>query len=208
MSAQETKTSKVKKEDDKEVNEMQEQEQLVDWKSKLLPSEVKKDSFDNEFVTLAGLWRLVTLKGIKATRSQVITSPSTNNTNATIIFGITFNDGSYFEAVGHANESNCSEEYAKFVVTMAESRAKARACRDALNIQICSDEERSDDIDNGQPITQNQLTAIKVALGRKGLTQEMIMSKASRKVDRFEDLTRGEAVNLIHYLNKQPERPK
>ena len=93
MSAQETKTSKVKKEDDKEVNEMQEQEQLVDWKGKLLPSEVKKDSFDNEFVTLAGLWRLVTLKGIKATRSQVITSPSTNNTNATIIFGITFNDG-------------------------------------------------------------------------------------------------------------------
>ena len=38
-----TKTSKVKKEDDMEGNEMQEQEQLVDWKSKLLPSEVKRN---------------------------------------------------------------------------------------------------------------------------------------------------------------------
>jgi hypothetical protein len=128
--------------------------------------------------------------------------------DSTVSFQIEFNDGEIFTALGHANSTNCCDEFKKYPVTIAESRAKARACRDALGIQICSVEERNEDEDMQQKLTSVQLEMIKILMGRRGITEEELVSSGSRKVGKIEDLTRIEAQTTIQWLNKQPEKTK
>jgi len=187
-----------------------EAEKEVDWKAELKPEEIIKDPVTGQdYVVLAGLWRLATKKGIKHTRVHAVQVPSdANQNNATVMFEVEFLDETSFSALGNSNSNNCKDIYKNYVLTMAESRAKARACRDALNIQICSDEERNQDGDAKTPISELQKDLIKVLMGRRGVSEEEILSRGSRKVAKLEDLSKLEAASTIDYLNKMAEKIK
>ncbi len=59
--------------------------------------------------------------------------------------------GAYFSGIGDANPENVGKHIVKHLIRMAETRAKARALRDAINIGVTAYEE----LDAAEPSASN-----------------------------------------------------
>jgi hypothetical protein len=79
---------------------------------------------------------------IKAIRTQLIQAPTADNGQLAIVHAsIESSEGIVFEGIGDASPENVGRMIAPHIVRMAETRAKARALRDLLNIQGAALEE-------------------------------------------------------------------
>ena len=107
-----------------------------------------KEINGKKFVLYAGLLDLAHQKKMKALRvKQLIVDWEQKSAYCVVeaIFpkqGETI--GTIFEGAGSGTQENCGEMTKKHFVEMAHTRAKARALRDALNIDMCSKEELVD----------------------------------------------------------------
>jgi len=72
---------------------------------------------------------------------------------------VTTDEGRIFTGLGDATEDNVNRMIAKHRFRMAETRAKARALRDAYNIGMCSFEELGGEEEPETPIKVNELVA-------------------------------------------------
>lgn len=105
-----------------------------------------------DHVLYAGLLDLAHAAGLKAIRTRLLQNPLEENNWTTIVHAeVELADGRVFSGIGDANEKNVGRTIAPHAIRMAETRAKARALRDALNIGAISLEELGDDDDAPAP---------------------------------------------------------
>lgn len=87
------------------------------------------------FVLFAGLLDAAHEKGLKSIRTQLLQAPGPGNGDTTIVSAeVEMEDGRVFAGIGDATPQNVGRNIVPHAIRMAETRAKARALRDALNI--------------------------------------------------------------------------
>lgn len=94
-----------------------------------------------------GLLLAARSSGLRAIRTRVVQSPSKDNRWTTIVAAeVEVNDGHVFSGIGDANPDNVNGRIRPHCIRMAETRAKARALRDAIDLHgvVCFDELETD----------------------------------------------------------------
>jgi len=109
------------------------------------------DRQGRQFVLYAGLLDEAHQKGLKAIRTTLLQPPLPQNGETAIAHAeVELEDGRVFSGIGDANQGNVGRNIAPHIVRMAETRAKARALRDAINVSEVALEEMGD-LDDEQP---------------------------------------------------------
>lgn len=106
-----------------------------------------------QFVLFAGLLEQAHKEGLHSIDTALIQVPDADNGNLAIVFAsVTMDhdeddpkDRRKFSGHGDASPDNVSRNIAPHIIRMAETRAKARALRDAINVGAAAFEELSDD---------------------------------------------------------------
>lgn len=92
-----------------------------------------------EFITYEGLLSEAHAKGLKSIRTRLVQLPDTSNGHTAVVTAeVELEGGKVFSGIGDANPQNVNSMIAKHLIRMAETRAKARAFRDAVNIGMTS----------------------------------------------------------------------
>lgn len=98
-----------------------------------------------EFVTYEGLLDAAHRQGLQEIRTTLVQVPGPQTDHTAIVLAevTLLKDGERrtFTGIGDANPRNTSRNVALHLLRMAETRAKARALRDAINVGMCSVEE-------------------------------------------------------------------
>ena len=94
-----------------------------------------------DVVTYAGLLNLGHDNGLKRIDTQLLQFPSETNDFTAVFTATVETEKGIFKCHGDANPDNVNGRIAPHIIRMAETRAKARALRDAVNIGVVSLEE-------------------------------------------------------------------
>src|SRR5207248_2830924 len=100
------------------------------------------------FVLYAGLLDLAHSQGLKSIRTQLIQLPSDDNAQTAIVYAEIETEKGTFTGIGDANPTNVASAMLRCTIRLAETRAKARALRDAVNVGVAAFEELGDDDSN------------------------------------------------------------
>lgn len=104
------------------------------------------------YVLYAGLLDEAHARGLKGIETHLTQTPTAENGQVAIAKAIVeMGDGSKFSGIGDASPENVGRGIAPHTIRMAETRAKARALRDAINVGTASVEELSDNEDVTSP---------------------------------------------------------
>jgi hypothetical protein len=107
-----------------------------------------------EVVTYPGLLSKAHEEGLQKIATKLLQVPSDENARTAIAKAWVETKKGRFEGIGDANPENVNSFIVPHLIRMAETRAKARALRDAVNIGIVSFEELDGD---GFPPTDKDL---------------------------------------------------
>jgi hypothetical protein len=117
-----------------------------------LKREFMIDRQGKTFVLYAGLLDEAHQNGLKAIRTRLLQPPTAENGDTTICLAeIEMQDGRIFSGIGDANPQNVGRNIAAHAIRMAETRAKARALRDAVNVGTVALEELGDEESDAPP---------------------------------------------------------
>jgi hypothetical protein len=94
-----------------------------------------------EVITYQGLLSKAHDEGLKAVRTSLIQVPSDENGRTAIAKAEVQTEKGCFEALGDASPDSVTSFLTPHLIRMAETRAKARALRDAVNVGVVSFEE-------------------------------------------------------------------
>ncbi len=172
-----------------------------------LTEEELKTKDGKEFVYLRGLEKLARARGVISKTTSIHSTPTAENPIAVVSVQYCFKDGAIWEAAADCTAKSAKEGFGKYLTAMAESRAKARALRDAFGIALCSVEEigtpsaSPEDDEESPPISDPQKYLIGNLLKEKGKTLEdcKVMLKIA-KLDSVDGLTKVQAGTLIRKL--------
>lgn len=112
-------------------------------------------------VVYAGLLEAAHNAGLKRITTRMLQAPAEENRWTAIFHAeVELGDGSIFTGTGDANVENVARMVAPHFIRMGETRAKARALRDALSITDVVAEELDDDVDRqtGEIVTKPATT--------------------------------------------------
>ena len=98
-----------------------------------------------EVVTYQGLLSKAHDEGLQRIATRLVQVPSDENGRTAIAKALVETKKGRFEGIGDANPENVNSFIVPHLIRMAETRAKARALRDAVNIGIVSFEELDGD---------------------------------------------------------------
>jgi hypothetical protein len=101
-----------------------------------------------EAVAYAELLSMAHDEGLKSIQTQILAQPSEENGHRCIVKAVVEVERGHFEGIGDADPGNVEGFLAPHLIRVAETRAKARALRDAVNCGVVSFEE----MDGGRPI--------------------------------------------------------
>lgn len=96
--------------------------------------------------------------GIKSLTTEAVQLPSEVNGNTAVVKAVIETGRGSFCALGDASPENVEAEFLPHLIRVAETRAKARALRDALNIGVVAYEEISGRIGTGERVANNDAT--------------------------------------------------
>ena len=96
------------------------------------------------FVLYAGLLDLAHTQGLRAIRTRLLQIPTDDNGQTAIASAEVETDRGTFSGLGDANPTNVSRAMLNCMIRLAETRAKARALRDAVNVGVAAFEELGD----------------------------------------------------------------
>jgi hypothetical protein len=180
-----------------------------------------------DFVQYGGLLDEAHKQGLKRITTQLIQVPAEANKHMAIAFAevVLERDGKerHFTGIGDASPANVNRTIAHHLCRMAETRAKARALRDAINVGVCAVEELGPDgelpegyghsgasasaVPTPAPITPAQLEQSEREMKRVGWTTDLgraYLRKHFKKEGRSQ-LTTDEARQLIDHLKTLPD---
>lgn len=172
--------------------------------SHLHPNE-KSDGYP----TMQGLRRLVEyfVGPIVETRSNVVMAPSDMNGNhATVVTTVVVEkkNGTFtvVEGCANANDLNVDKKYKKFPVSMAQSRAEARAYTRVLNLHTVSADEvvNEGEIEDQDLITEKQIKTIENICNRANIKLEKVLEKHGLANTLLKDIKDSKARELLALL--------
>ena len=93
------------------------------------------------FVLYAGLLEEAHSRGLRSIETELLQVPASSNGEVAIVKGVVRTDEGKFGGIGDASPENVNRAIAPHLIRMAETRAKARALRDAINVGVTAFEE-------------------------------------------------------------------
>jgi hypothetical protein len=103
-----------------------------------------------ELILFAGLLDLAHRSGLKRITTQLLQAPDETNGQCCICRAEVETDNGTFTGIGDATPLNVGKSIVPHLIRMAETRSKARALRDALNVGGVSLEELGPELDQGR----------------------------------------------------------
>ncbi|CAA9482433.1 MAG: hypothetical protein AVDCRST_MAG25-2848 [uncultured Rubrobacteraceae bacterium] len=97
------------------------------------------------FVLYAGLLEEAHAQGLRSIETELLQVPGSANGEVAIVRAIVRTEDGKFTGIGDASPQNVGRMIAPHIIRMAETRAKARALRDAINVGVASIEELGED---------------------------------------------------------------
>jgi len=97
-----------------------------------------------ESIAYAELLKLAHEEGLKSVATELVLQPSDANGRLAIVKAAVETERGHFEGLGDADPGNVQDFLAPHLIRVAETRAKARALRDAVNVGVVSQEELDD----------------------------------------------------------------
>jgi|SRR5688572_25998695 len=97
-----------------------------------------------DYVLYAGLLDEAHTQGLKAIRTQLVQAPTPQNGQVAICLAEVVTEKGTFTGLGDASPENVSRAMSNALIRLAETRAKARALRDAINVSMVAVEELSE----------------------------------------------------------------
>ncbi len=94
-----------------------------------------------ESIAYAELLRLAHDEGLKSIATELVLQPSEENGRLAIVKAAVETERGHFEGLGDADPGSVDDFLAPHLIRVAETRAKARALRDAVNVGVVSLEE-------------------------------------------------------------------
>ena len=93
------------------------------------------------FVLYAGLLEEAHSRGLRSIETELLQVPGGENGEVAIVRAVVRTEDGKFTGIGDASPENVNRTIAPHVIRMAETRAKARALRDAINVGVTAFEE-------------------------------------------------------------------
>ena len=105
---------------------------------------IKRQGKDH--VLYPGLLDAAHEQGLKRITTKLLQAPGPDNGHVAICFAEVETEKGTFSGIGDASPGNVSTNIAPHIIRMSETRAKARAFRDALNVgELLADDPSADD---------------------------------------------------------------
>src|SRR5919199_1613801 len=86
------------------------------------------------FVLYAGLLEEAHSRGLRSIETELLQVPAKENGEVAIVKAVIRTEEGKFAGIGDASPQNVNRTIAPHLIRMAETRAKARALRDAINV--------------------------------------------------------------------------
>ncbi len=93
------------------------------------------------FVLYAGLLEEAHSRGLRSIETELLQVPAAQNGDVAIVRAVVRMEDGKFAGIGDASPQNVGRMIAPHLIRMAETRAKARALRDAINVGVTAFEE-------------------------------------------------------------------
>ncbi len=105
------------------------------------------------FVLYAGLLEEAHARGLRSIETELLQVPSPENGEVAIAKAVVRTEAGKFSGIGDASLENVGRAIRPHIIRMAETRAKARALRDAINVGVTALEELGSESEEVLPET-------------------------------------------------------
>jgi hypothetical protein len=109
---------------------------------------------EKQVVKYEGLLARAHEDGLRSIHTELVQIPSKANGDAAVVRAVVVTGRGTFQGIGDATPGNVHPRVAGHLLRVAETRAKARALRDAVNIGIVAIEEL-DEVDAGEVVDES-----------------------------------------------------
>lgn len=160
-----------------------------------------------DFVLYAGLLNAAHKAGLQAIHTHLVQAPSAGNGRCAIVHATVEFPWGEFSGIGDADPENVSRNIAPHLIRMAETRSKARALRDALNVGMVAIEEMGPDPDKEpkyDPTTAGSYRSeVGTADGRGASTGSGAASRPASYPDGSSSVTRSAGTSAVPPANRK-----
>src|SRR4028118_1456364 len=108
------------------------------------------------FVLYAGLLEEAHARGLRSIETELLQVPGAQNGEVARARAVVRTEEGKFSGIGDASPGNVSRAIAPHIIRMAETRAKARALRDAINVGVAALEELGDEEVAPEPVQETR----------------------------------------------------
>ncbi len=120
-----------------------------------IPKEFLVERQGKSFVLYAGLLSEAHQQGLKRIETELIQVPTKENGETAICRAVVETEKGVFSGLGDADPRNVSQNMRTVILRLSETRAKARALRDAVNVGVAALEELGDHVFDENDVSED-----------------------------------------------------